>query len=589
MLPKAKIFIMSQQNYIPDDAPFTAEQRQWLNNLVGNFINDLTSGRGLYGQSAAPAVPVTILIGSQTGNSEALGKKLSKAMAKMNFKPELIDLGSYDKAKLASEQNVLIITSTYGDGEPPDNAADFHEWILSDEAPSLEGVNFSVLGLGDTEYPDFCKCAIEFDERFAQLGATRIFPRVDCDVDFDECYDAWKKGVMDALGASAAPTVEAEESSEDGYSKKNPFPSEILKNIDLNAADSQRETKHIEFSLEGSGLEYEVGDALGVYPRNDEAMVDEILGNMNFKPTEEVPLPGGGEATLRDALINNYDIRNINKTFLQAWQARSGSPFLRALVEGDNKEAFDDFCWGLELIDLITDHPADFEDAEEFVGSLKKLQPRLYSISSSPNAHPGEVHLTVGIVRYHSKHRERGGVCSTFLSDRADGVSPGVFLHSNNAFRLPTSGDTPVIMVGPGTGIAPFRAFLEERKVTGAKGGNWLFFGNPHESQDFLYKDELTQMQADGVLTKLSTAFSRDQKEKIYVQNRMLESGAELWKWLSEDNASFYVCGDASRMAKDVDAALHTIAQEHGGLSADDAIAFVKQLKKDKRYCRDVY
>ena len=580
---------MSQQNYIPDDAPFTAEQRQWLNSLVGNFINDLTSGRGLNGQSAAPAVPVTILIGSQTGNSEALGKKLSKAMSKMNFNPELVDLGSYDKAKLATEQNALIITSTYGDGEPPDNAADFHEWILSDEAPSLEGVNFSVLGLGDTEYPDFCTCAIEFDERLAQLGATRIFPRVDCDVDFDDSYDAWKKGVLDALGASAAPAAAVEESSDDGYSKKNPFPSPILKNVGLNAADSERETQHIEFSLEGSGLEYEVGDALGVYPRNDEAIVDEILANMNFKPTEEVPLPGGGEATLRDALINNYDIRNLNKTFLQAWQARSGSPFLRALVEGDDKAAYDDFCWGRELIDLITDHPADFEDAEEFVGSLKKLQPRLYSISSSPNAHPGEVHLTVGIVRYHSKYRNRGGVCSTFLADRASDVNPGVFLHSNNAFRLPTNGDTPVIMVGPGTGIAPFRAFLEERKVTEAKGGNWLFFGNPHESQDFLYKDELTQMQDDGVLTKLSTAFSRDQKEKIYVQSRMLEAGADLWKWLSEDNASFYVCGDASRMAKDVDAALHTIAKEHGGLSGEEAVAFVKQLKKDKRYCRDVY
>lgn len=580
---------MSQQNYIPDDAPFTAEQRQWLNSLVSNFINDLTSGRGLNGQSSAPAIPVTILIGSQTGNSEALGKKLSKAMAKMNFNPELIDLGSYEKEKLPTEQNALIITSTYGDGEPPDSAADFHEWILSDAAPSLEGVNFSVLALGDTEYPDFCKCGIEFDERFEQLGATRIHPRVDCDVDFDEPYDAWKKGVLDALGASAAPVVTEEDASEDGYSKKNPFPAPILKNVNLNVAGSQRETHHIEFSLEGSGLEYEVGDALGVYPRNDEAIVDEILANVNYKATEEVPLPGGGETTLRDALINNYDIRNLNKKFIQNWQQHSGSPYLRALVEGDDKAAYDDFCWGRELIDLVTDHPADFEDAEEFVGALKKLQPRLYSISSSPNAHPNEVHLTVGVVRYHSKHRSRGGVCSTFLSDRANDAQPGVYLHSNNAFRLPADGDTPVIMVGPGTGVAPFRAFLEERQVSEAKGGNWLFFGNPHESEDFLYKEELEQMQAAGVLTKLSTAFSRDQKDKIYVQDRMLEAGAGIWKWLNDFNASFYVCGDASRMAKDVDAALHTIAQQHGGLSEEQAVEFIKGLKKQKRYCRDVY
>lgn len=587
--PGEKFFIMSQQNYIPDDAPFTAEQRQWLNNLVGNFINDLTSGRGLVGQGSAPAIPVSILVGSQTGNSESVAKKLAKAMSKLNFNPEVIDMAAYEKEKLPSEQNVLIITSTYGDGEPPDNAADLHSWILSDAAPHLEGVNFSVLALGDTEYPDFCKVGIEFDVRLEQLGANRVYPRVDCDVDFDDEYAQWKNGVMDALGAAEAVVADFEEPTEDGHSKKNPFPAPILGNENLNAADSQRQTHHVEFSLEGSGLEYEVGDALGVFPMNDVEMVDEILANVTFKATEEVPLPGGGETTLRDALIQNYDIRNLNSRFIQAWQARSGSPFLRSLVEADDKKAYDEFCWGRELIDLITDHPADFEDAEEFVGCLKKLQPRLYSIASSPNAHPNEVHLTVGVVRYHSHFRDRGGVCSTFLSDRSLNLRPGVFVHSNKAFRLPADGETPVIMVGPGTGIAPFRAFLEERKVSGAKGGNWLFFGNPHESQDFLYRDELEGMQKDGVLTRLDLAFSRDQKEKIYVQNRMIEHGAELWKWLSEDKASFYVCGDASRMAKDVDAALHEVARVHGKLSDEAAEEFVKGLKKDKRYLRDVY
>jgi len=580
---------MHQQNYIPEDAPFSAEQRQWLNNLVGNFISDLTSGKGLGGAGTAPSVPVTILVGSQTGNSESVAKKLSKAMAKMNFLPEVIDMGGYDKAKLAQEQNVLIITSTYGDGEPPDNAAELHSYVLGDDAPNLENLSYSVLALGDTEYPDFCKCGIEFDEAFAKLGAKCIFPRMDCDVDFDDAYATWKDGVLNALGASAAPVAAEDDAQEDGYGKKNPFPASILKNVNLNAADSERETYHLEFSLEGSDLEYEVGDALGVYPQNPEDLVDEILSNLPFKPTEEVPLPGGGEATLREALIYHYDVRSLNNRFLQNWQARSGSPFLRSLVEADNKKEYDDFIWGRDLIDLITDHPADFSDAEEFVGVLKKLQPRLYSISSSPNAHPGEVHLTVAIVRYHSNYRDRGGVCSTFLSDRSDGVQPGVFVHSNKAFRLPTDGDTPVIMVGPGTGIAPFRAFLEERKVSQAKGANWLFFGNPHEADDYLYKDELEQMQQDGVLTKLDLAFSRDQAEKIYVQNRMLENGAELWKWLSEDNGSFYVCGDASRMAKDVDAALRSIAQEHGKLSEDQAKEFFQNLKKEKRYSRDVY
>ena len=580
---------MSQQNYIPDDAPFTVEQRQWLNSLVGNFISDLTSGKGLSGAGAAPSIPVTILVGSQTGNSEGVAKKLSKAMAKMNFLPEVVDMGGYDKAKLAQEQNVLIITSTYGDGEPPDSAAELHSWIRSEEAPALTGVNYSILALGDTEYPDFCKCGIEFDEAFARLGATCIFPRVDCDVDFDEPYELWKKGVLDALGASSAPAAAEDDLGEDGYNKKNPFPSPIINNFNLNAKSSQRETHHIELSLAESGLEYEVGDALGVFPRNPEANVDEILANLPFKPTEEVPLPSGGETTLRDALINNYDIRSLNKRFIKKWQATSGSPYLRALVEADDKKAYDDFCWGRELIDLITDHPADFADAEEFVSVLKKLQPRLYSISSSPNAHPDEVHLTVAIVRYHSNYRDRGGVCSTFLSDFSGGVQPGVFVHSNKAFRLPEDTDRPIIMVGPGTGIAPFRAFLEERDVSKSKGGNWLFFGNPHEAEDFLYQGELERMQKEGVLTKLDLAFSRDQAEKIYVQDRMIENGAELWKWLSDDKASFYVCGDASRMAKDVDAALHTIAQTHGGLSAEDAAQFIKDLKKEKRYCRDVY
>ncbi|MGJ8655549.1 MAG: sulfite reductase subunit alpha [Akkermansiaceae bacterium] len=580
---------MPQPNYIPEEAPFNAEQRQWLNSLVGKFISDLTSGKGIGGRSNAPVVPVTILVGSQTGNGEGLAKKLSKAMAKMNFAPQVEDMGSYDKARLAEEQNVLIITSTYGDGEPPDSAADLHEYVRSEGAARLENVNYSVLALGDTEYPDFCKCGIEFDEAFEKLGAKRIYPRVDCDVEFDDDFKAWQSGVMDALGGSAVGSDDSEDVAEDGYSKKNPYPAAILKNVNLNAADSQRETYHIEFSLEGSGLEYEVGDALGVMPRNSEELVDEILSNLPFKPTEEVPLTTGGEATLRDALIEHYDVRSLNKRFLQSWQERSGSPYLRSLIEADDKKEFDDFCWGRDLIDLITDHPADFSDAEEFVGVLKKLQPRLYSISSSPNAHPGEVHLTVAIVRYHSNYRDRGGVCSTFLSDRSEGIQPGVFVHSNKAFRLPEDGDKPVIMVGPGTGVAPFRAFLEERQVSAAKGGNWLFFGNPHESEDFLYKDELEGMQKDGVLTKLDLAFSRDQAEKIYVQDRMLESGAELWKWLNDEGGYFYVCGDASRMAKDVDAALHKIAETHGGLSEAKAQEFIKQLKKEKRYARDVY
>lgn len=578
-------------NYISDDAPFTPEQRAWLNNLVTNFINDLTSGKGLPG-GGGETVPVKILFGSQTGNSEALSKKLAKAMAKGNFAPEVVDFADFENESITAEKNILIITSTYGDGEPPDNAADFHEWILSDAAPQLENLNYSVLALGDTEYPDFCKCGIEFDERLAELGANRIYPRVDCDVDYDDPYNEWKKGVLDALGASAAPvaSVTDDEEEEDGYSKTNPFPSTILQNYNLNADGSQRETHHIEFSLEGSGLEYEAGDALSVQPVNPESVVDEIIAALPFNTNDEVPIPSGkAEVSLKEALMYHYDIRSLSKGLIEEWQKRSGAPFLRSLVEANDKEALDNFIWGRELIDLVVDHPADFEDGEEFVSILKKLQPRLYSISSSPKAHPGEVHLTVAIVRYHSNYRDRGGVCSTFLSDRVDGVQPKVFIHANKAFRLPEDLSKPVIMCGPGTGIAPFRAFLEERKATEAPGKNWLFFGNPHESTDFLYRNELEAMQSDGTLTRLDTAFSRDQAEKIYVQDRMLEAGKELWQWLNDEGGYFYVCGDASRMAKDVDAALHKIAQDYGGLSEQEAIDYFKGLKKEKRYARDVY
>lgn len=571
---------------IPDDAPFSAEQRAWLNDYFAKLVADFGSAKGAV--AAGPAVPVTVLVGSQTGTSESTAKKLAKAMKKRNLEPNVVNMADYDHDKLATEENVLIITSTYGDGEPPDNAAELHEWLHSDAAPRLDKTRFSVLALGDREYPDFCECGIEFDLRFEALGAERIFPRVDCDVDFDDEYAQWSEGVIDFFAPAAGAVVDNDvEQEDDGFTKSNPFPARILRNYNLNAPESEKATHHIEISLEGSDLNYEVGDALGLYPRNDETVVDEIIEATGFKANEIVPNGRGEETTLREALIASYDIRSLNKGFLENWQKNSHSPFLRALVQGGTKEQIDDFCWGRELIDLIIHHPADFPDAEEFVGALKKLQPRLYSISSSPKAHPGEVHLTVGVVSYDAHDRVRGGVCSTYLAHRVEDTNPGVYLHANAAFR-PPSGDKDLIMVGPGTGIAPFRAFLEEREATEATGRSWLLFGNPHEATDFLYKDELEAMQEKGVLTKLTTAFSRDQEQKVYVQNRMVEHADEMWGWLN-GGATFAVCGDASRMAKDVDKALHTIAETAGGLSPEAAVEWVKNLKKEKRYIRDVY
>ncbi len=578
---------MASPIQIPDNAPFTPEQRLWLSDFIGTMLSQAAGAPA----PAGPAVPVTVLFGSQTGTAEGLAKKLVKTFKKGNFEPNMQDMATYDRERLPKEKNLLVITSTYGDGEPPDSALELHTWLMSDAPPSLAGVNFSVLSLGDSSYPDFCQCGTEFDARLEALGANRIYPRVDVDVDPDEPYAEWSKGII-ALLAPEGPAVQsngsaADEFEETGYSKKHPFPSTVLKNYNLNGP-GVKQTNHIEISLEGSDLTYEVGDALGVYPENPESVVDEIIAALPFR-AGDVPTSTGEEVPLREALIKHYDIGNINKSLIQKWQERSGSPYLRSLVEADERQGWEDFCWGRDLIDLVLNFPADFTDGEDFVSVLKKLQPRLYSIASSPKAHPGEVHLCVGIVRYDTHGRKRGGICSTFLSDRLrDDTKPGVYLHHNNAFRLPADGNVPVIMVGPGTGIAPFRAFLEERKATEAKGRNWLFFGNPYKKSDFLYEDEMDAYVADGTLTRADLAWSRDQKEKIYVQNLMLNEGAELWKWFQE-GAAFYVCGDASRMAKDVDAALHTIAQEHGGLSEEEAAEFVSQMKKDKRYLRDVY
>jgi sulfite reductase (NADPH) flavoprotein alpha-component len=303
----------------------------------------------------------------------------------------------------------------------------------------------------------------------------------------------------------------------------------------------------------------------------------------------EVPTPDDGRASLREALSSAWDIRTVNKALIQKWQAHSDSEELQALVARDDRQAYDDFGWGRELIDLVVGHPARFADAAEFAGVLKKLQPRLYSVASSPKAHPGEVHLTVGVVRYEARGRTRGGVCSTFLAERCgEAWLPRVFVHTNKGFRLPADDGVPLIMVGAGTGIAPYRAFLQERRATGARGRNWLLFGNPHRATDFLYQDELAAMAAAGLLTRFDTAFSRDQGHKIYVQQRMLEAGAELWAWLQE-GAVFYVCGDAERMAKDVEAALLEIAARHGGMDAGAALAWLAGLRKEKKYQRDVY
>jgi sulfite reductase (NADPH) flavoprotein alpha-component len=599
---------------IPDSAPFTAEQRAWLNGyLAGLFSRGQVNSVAATATSKAPAAqltPLTILFGSQTGGAEALAKRAAKEAGKRGFAATILDMGQIDAAKLANEKNVLIITSTYGDGEPPDNAKALHAQLAA-ATVSLPTIRYSVCSLGDTNYVQFCKCGKDFDEFLEKLGATRVSPRIDCDLDYETKFTSWLNDALTALsseagrGVGAAPincevgrvVPNAPSDSEvgrglrsapagngvpapprdtaPGYSRNNPFSALLLTSRNLNGEGSAKEVNHVEFALEQSGLAYEAGDALGVYPHNCPELVNEVLGVLGCDGEEAVPAPDGTTTSLRRALAELYDLGKPTPELLSLFGSGGGGGTAIALHH---------------VIDVLMARVDVKLAPTDFVRSLKRLQPRLYSISSSPKAHAGNVHLTVGAVRYDVGSRVRKGVCSTFLADRIvpGETRVGIFVHSNKAFRPPADGNTPMIMVGPGTGIAPFRAFLHERRATGARGRNWLFFGDQRSTTDFLYQDELQAFQADGLLTRLDLAWSRDQQEKVYVQNRMTAAAVELYSWL-EAGAHFYVCGDATRMAKDVDAALHTVIEKAGGKTAAQAADYVQVLRSSKRYCRDVY
>lgn len=534
---------------IPDSAPFTEAQRSWLN----GFLAGMLSRSGPQDQGSQPVhddkKPLLIAFGSQSGNAESLAKRLVKEAAGRGFAARAAGLDSLRAADLAKERHLMLITSTWGEGEMPDNAADFWSQLNNNgNSPSLVGLRYSVLALGDRNYADtFCLAGQLIDKRLAELGAERITDRVDCDVDFDEPAHHWSISAFAALsGKTISPSAKPPE--EVGYSKKNPFPASLIANIALNLTGSAKDTRHIALSLENSGLTYEVGDALGIYAKNDPAVVDQIIANHGFDQEALVSFPDGRQGPLRTALLEHYDCRKY-----------------------------------------LGVNPATPTVLSEWLEGLRKLQPRLYSIASSLAAHPNEVHLCVGAVRYTADDITHQGVASTFLADRLQlGETTGVFVHKAAHFRLPEDPSTPIIMVGPGTGIAPFRAFLEERQVRGAGGKNWLFFGDQHRHCDYLYADQIEAWHNDGFLTRLSVAFSRDQAEKIYVQTRMIEEGAEIWAWL-ESGAYFYVCGDASRMAKDVDTALHQIVQVHGNRTPDEAADYIAEMKKARRYARDVY
>ena len=485
------------------------------------------------------------------------------------------------------ERRVLLVASTYGEGEPPDPALDFWNWLSGENGPRFEGVEYSVLALGDTSYAEFCRFGRQLDERFEHLGAKRVAERAECDADPTETAASWWGGLQDWVftkAQSGSPVsisnpADSSETTRSGartqdaaaatalYGKHNPFPGVLLRNVCLSRNGSAKDVRHFEIAIEGSGLSYQPGDALGVVPTNCPELVEQILEALQCDGEEAVRLRDPGEVSLRLALQRHLDLGRPSKDLL-------------ALAGASPSE-------GEDLLDVLQGSlfPGSLG---EFVAVCRKLQPRLYSISSNPKAHPDQVHLAVGVVQYERAGRRRKGVCSTFLAERASPGPVHIFFHEARSFRLPADPALPVIIVGPGTGIAPFRAFLEERRATGASGLNWLFFGDQKRSCDFLYEEELVAWLKDGHLARLDLAFSRDEAGKVYVQHRMQENGRALWDWL-EKGAHFYVCGDASRMAKDVELALLEVIQVHGARAEGPALEYLAALRKAGRYQRDVY
>ncbi|MFH0236530.1 assimilatory sulfite reductase (NADPH) flavoprotein subunit [Vibrio diabolicus] len=544
--------------------------------------------------SAKPAGKLSIIFASQTGNAKGVAEALEQEAKAEGIAVELFDASDYKGKNLAKETHVIIVASTNGEGEAPDNAIELHEFLQSKKAPKLSNLQYGVIALGDSSYEFFCQTGKDFDAYLSKLGATPFIDRLDCDVDYEAPAAEWRKNALGKVKDTLSSGTEADvvqlpvgqaATAHSPYNKQNPYTATLLTSQKITGHDSGKDVRHIEIDLEGSGLTYQPGDALGVWFENSSELANAILGKVGLSGVETVDVDGES-LSIHSALVSKYEITTSNPQLITKFAELSDSKKLQKLVE--DKDKLREYSANTQIVDVLAEKKTKLT-ADELIGLLRRLTPRLYSIASSQEEVDEEVHLTVALVEYEQNDEKRYGGASSFLAQRLEeGDEVKVFVEHNNNFKLPEDDSTPIIMVGPGTGIAPFRSFIQERENRDAEGKNWLFFGDRTFTQDFLYQVEWQKYLKSGVLSRLDVAFSRDQVEKVYVQHRILENAAQVWQWIQE-GAYIYVCGDATRMAKDVHDALVIVAEQEGKMPRDDAEQFINDLRKAKRYQRDVY
>ncbi|HCI5719262.1 TPA: NADPH-dependent assimilatory sulfite reductase flavoprotein subunit [Klebsiella variicola subsp. variicola] len=572
---------------------FTPTQLAWVSGYFWGVLNQQSGAAVVVPAQAAEVPSITLISASQTGNARRVAEALRDDLLAAKLNVKLVNAGDYKFKQIAAEKLLVVVTSTQGEGEPPEEAVALHKFLFSKKAPKLDGTAFAVFGLGDTSYEFFCQSGKDFDSKLAELGAERLLDRVDADVEYQTAAAEWRARVVEVLKARAPVAAPAQLATSGAvndihtspYTKEAPLSATLSVNQKITGRDSEKDVRHIEIDLGDSGLRYQPGDALGVWYQNDPQLVKELVELLWLKGDEPVTVDGK-TLPLAEALEWHFELTVNTATIVENYATLTRSESLLPLV-GD-KAQLQQYAAATPIVDMVRFSPAQL-DAEALIGLLRPLTPRLYSIASSQAEVESEVHVTVGVVRYEIEGRARAGGASSFLADRVEEDGEvRVFIEHNDNFRLPANPETPVIMIGPGTGIAPFRSFMQQRAADGAQGKNWLFFGNPHFTEDFLYQVEWQSYVKEGLLTRIDLAWSRDQQQKVYVQDKLREQGAELWRWIN-DGAHIYVCGDANRMAKDVEHTLLEVIAEYGAMDAEAADEFLSELRVERRYQRDVY